>query len=148
MSDTSEGAKKAWKTRRKNHPVGKANSRINYRKRAFERYAPICAICGFGVEAVLEVAHLDCNRKNNEIANLVILCPNCHKMHDLDLIPTRIARAMRSWRKKPNWKKRMKDAGRKAKETRLKNFLSLRALRAVAARRKNRRKSDEQDKFR
>lgn len=61
---------------------------VNYRRLAFAHYDPLCAHCGFGVPAVLEVAHLDCNRQNNDIGNLVILCPNCHKMHDLDLIST------------------------------------------------------------
>ncbi len=37
---------------------------------------------------VLEVAHVDGKRQNNDIENLVILCPTCHKMHDIDLIST------------------------------------------------------------
>jgi predicted restriction endonuclease len=62
--------------------------KVNYRKIAFETYDPLCAHCGFGVPAILEVAHIDGNRSNNDPMNLVILCPNCHKMHDLDLIST------------------------------------------------------------
>lgn len=50
-------------------------NRVNYRKLAFSHYDPLCAHCGFGVQAVLEVAHIDCNRTNNHMANLVILCP-------------------------------------------------------------------------
>ena len=34
----------------------------NYRKLAFDAYAPICVHCGFGIREVLEVAHLDGNR--------------------------------------------------------------------------------------
>lgn len=112
---------------------------FNYRKLAFDVFEPMCAICGFGVKEVLEVAHLDCNRNNNGIDNLAILCPNCHKMHDLDLIPTRVAIAMRNWKKKANWEKRMGDAGRKAAETRRKNKLSAIAMKAAATRRKNER---------
>lgn len=87
---------------------------VNYRKLAFVNYDPLCAHCGFGIEAVLEVAHIDGNRQNNEIANLVILCPNCHKMLDLDLISNETIIQMRDRPKIVIWSKRMKDAGRKA----------------------------------
>ena len=92
--------------------------RINYRKLAFEHYDPLCAHCGFGVPAVLEVAHIDCNRANNEVSNLVILCPNCHKMLDLDLISNETIIQMRDRPKIVTWAKRMKDAGQKAAITR------------------------------
>jgi 5-methylcytosine-specific restriction endonuclease McrA len=64
--------------------------RFNYRGLAFEHYRDrlFCAHCGFGIREVLEVAHLDGHRKNNAVTNLVILCPTCHKMLDLDLIST------------------------------------------------------------
>ena len=89
-------------------------ARINYRKLAFEAYPPLCAHCGFGIPEVLEVAHLDGNRANNEIENLAILCPNCHKMHDIDLIPTEAIILLRDREKRVAWSKRMKDAGAKA----------------------------------
>ena len=95
--------------------------RVNYRKLAFERYDPLCAHCGFGVPAVLEVAHLDGNRGNNELSNLAILCPNCHKMHDLDLISTETIILMRDRPKIVTWSKRMKDAGKKAAIQRRRN---------------------------
>ncbi len=60
----------------------------NYRKLAFDHYAPICAYCGYGVPEILEVAHLDGDRRNNAVENLAVLCCNCHKMHDIGLIPT------------------------------------------------------------
>jgi len=88
--------------------------RINYRKIAFDAYDPLCAHCGFGVPAILEVAHVDGNRTNNAVVNLVILCPNCHKMHDLDLISTETIIQMRDRPKIVRWSKRMKDAGKKA----------------------------------
>jgi len=90
----------------------------NYRKIAFTAYPPTCAHCGFGVPEVLEVAHIDNNRSNNNIGNLVILCPNCHKMYDLDLISEETIRQMRDRPKKVKWAKRMKDAGAKAAQTR------------------------------
>src|SRR5437764_8246678 len=108
---------------------------VNYRKLAFNRYDPLCAHCGFGVPAVLEVAHLDCNRSNNDISNLAILCPNCHKMHDLDLISTEVIIEMRDRPKEVRWAKRMKDAGQKAALTRK---LKLAGKKAAETRRKNR----------
>jgi hypothetical protein len=92
--------------------------RVNYRKLAFEKYPPLCAHCGFGIKDVLEVAHIDGNRAHNDDLNLVILCPNCHKMHDLDLISTETIIQMRDRPKVVVWAKRMKDAGPKSAETR------------------------------
>jgi len=98
--------------------MAEQSKRINYRKLAFEHYDPLCAYCGFGIPSVLEAAHLDGNRNNNAISNLVILCPNCHKMHDLDIVSTETIIQMRDRPKVVNWSKRMKDAGRKAALTR------------------------------
>ena len=110
------------------------SKRINYRKLAFETYNPVCAHCGFGIPALLEVAHIDCNRANNDISNLAILCPNCHKMFDLDLISTETIIEMRDRPKIVDWKKRMKDAGQKAALTRKR---SMSAKKAVETRRRN-----------
>ena len=117
--------------------------RINYRKIAFQHYAPVCAHCGFGIPSVLEVAHIDGNRRNNDLKNLVVLCPNCHKMHDLDIISTETIVVMRDRPKTVNWRKRMKDAGRKAavtrktRVTRLRRKRRLAALKAAETRRQN-----------
>lgn len=116
-----------------------ATKRVNYRKLAFAHYDPLCAHCGFGVPAVLEVAHLDCDRTNNDVVNLVILCPNCHKMHDLDLISTATIIEMRDRPKVVTWSKRMKDAGQKAALTRLRRA----AARKAVATRKSRRANQE-----
>ncbi len=117
----------------------------NYRKRAFDHYQQLgqiaCAHCGFGIRDVLEIAHLDCNRSNNDMENLAILCPNCHKMHDLDMISTDTIRTMRDRPKVAVWAKRMKDAGKKAADTRLSNNQKkqrqVAAAKAVITRRKN-----------
>jgi 5-methylcytosine-specific restriction endonuclease McrA len=108
--------------------------KVNYRKLAFNHYDPLCAHCGFGVPAVLEVAHLDGDRTNNTMSNLAILCPNCHKMHDLDLITTETIIQMRDRPKVVKWSKRMKDAGQKAALKRLRRA----AARKAAATRKQR----------
>ena len=91
---------------------------MDYRKLAFQTYEPFCAYCGFGIRAILEVAHIDSNRGNNDLENLVILCPTCHKMLDVDLISSDTIRSVRDRARKANWAKRMKDAGKKAARTR------------------------------
>src|SRR5258707_7973034 len=90
--------------------------RINYRKLAFEHYKDrlFCAHCGFGISDVLEVAHLDCQRRNNDVSSLVLLCPTCHKMFDLDLISTETIIQMRHRPRVVSWSKRMKYAGKKS----------------------------------
>lgn len=52
----------------------------NYRYTAFQVYEHKCACCGYNEdERILEVHHIDSNRDNNNIDNLIILCPNCHR---------------------------------------------------------------------
>lgn len=102
-----------------------SSKKVNYRKLAFDHYKQfgqiVCVHCGFGLIPVLEVAHLDCNRSNNQVGNLAILCPNCHKMHDIGLISTGTIIAMRDGKREVNWAKRMKDAGAKAAKARKDN---------------------------
>jgi len=107
---------------------------VNYRKLAFSHYAPICAYCGFGVPEILEVAHLDGDHQNNALRNLALLCSNCHKMHDIGLIPTATIVQMRDRKKQVDWSKRMKDAGAKAALTRKRKAA---ARKAVETRRRN-----------
>jgi len=52
----------------------------NYRSKAFYEYPHKCACCGYDEDKrILEVHHIDSNRDNNNIDNLIILCPNCHR---------------------------------------------------------------------
>lgn len=52
----------------------------NYRKLAFRNYEHKCSICGWDEDAsILEVHHIDENREHNELDNLIILCPICHR---------------------------------------------------------------------
>ncbi len=101
---------------------------VNHRRLAFDHYAPICAYCGFGVPEILEVAHLDGNRQNNAVGNLAILCCNCHKMHDIGLIPTNTIIEMRDHTRQVDWSKRMKDAGVKAALTRKRRAAARKAV--------------------
>jgi predicted restriction endonuclease len=118
---------------------------INYRKLAFAHYKDrlFCAHCGFGIPDVLEVAHLDCQRSNNDVSNLVLLCPTCHKMFDLDLISIDTMLQMRDRPRVVRWAKRMKDAGKKAALSRKTRLAAKRrkwkraAAKAVATRKRN-----------
>lgn len=72
--------------RHKNEKATNLKDGTAYRRNAFNAYAHKCAICGYEEdERILEVHHLDENRENNKIENLVILCPNCHKKLTLHL---------------------------------------------------------------
>ena len=86
-----------WET-----PMGKRLK--GFRKRAFETYGFLCAWCGCGIPAVLEVAHIDGNRSHNGPSNLAILCLTCHRMLDLGIIPKTMVKKMRTKRKLGKWK--------------------------------------------
>jgi hypothetical protein len=49
-----------------------------YRRICFTHWKKECVICGFS--CVVEVHHLDENKKNNAVENLIPLCPNHHRM--------------------------------------------------------------------
>lgn len=50
-----------------------------YRDLAFRNYTHECAICHWkDDEEILQVHHIDEDRQNNNLNNLIILCPNCH----------------------------------------------------------------------
>lgn len=71
--------------RHKNEQIKRTDSTA-YRRNAFEFYEHKCAICGYNdCEKILEVHHIDENRDNNKLDNLIILCPNCHKKLTLHL---------------------------------------------------------------
>lgn len=52
----------------------------SYTKDAFSTYVNECAICRFSEKAALQVHHIDVDRLNNNIDNLIILCANHHCM--------------------------------------------------------------------
>jgi 5-methylcytosine-specific restriction endonuclease McrA len=63
------------------HPkhYGTATGLYTYRSKIFEVKEQKCEKCSYDEHIeILEVHHKDRNRKNNEIENLIILCPNCH----------------------------------------------------------------------
>ncbi len=61
-----------------NHPNWKGGENA-YRDMALRsNLARICKRCGQKDERLLAVHHIDENRKNNILSNLVWLCYNCH----------------------------------------------------------------------
>lgn len=62
----------------KNHPNWKGGEftyKYKLRKSGVEK---ICTMCKSKDERTLAVHHIDRNRKNNELENLIWLCHNCH----------------------------------------------------------------------
>ena len=54
----------------------------NYQKQAYRKYVHECVICNTTDMDILEVHHIDGNRDNNILDNLIILCANHHsKVH-------------------------------------------------------------------
>lgn len=64
---------------RENSPNWK-NGFTLYTDYAYETYVKECAICGFNDSNALEVHHIDRNKENNNIDNLIILCSNHHSL--------------------------------------------------------------------
>lgn len=64
-------------------PSHYGTSDINYRDKALRYYDNKCRICTYDeYPEILHVHHIDHNHMNNDLSNLIILCPNCHaKVH-------------------------------------------------------------------
>jgi hypothetical protein len=63
------------------HHNWKGGENIHHKKFLIENNIElICKICGTEDERILAVHHLDKNRKNNKIENLIFLCHNCHHL--------------------------------------------------------------------
>lgn len=57
-------------------------SEYKIRQKLLKRSDAKCERCGWSeAEEILEIHHRDCNKKNNKLSNLEMLCPTCHKYH-------------------------------------------------------------------
>lgn len=57
----------------------KAGTSVKYRKIALSHYGAVCKICGYNKHpCILHVHHIDHDRTNNKVENLLVCCPNCH----------------------------------------------------------------------
>ena len=62
------------------------NDSTAYRRNAFLKQPHKCALCNWDKdERILQVHHIDEDRNNNDLSNLIILCPNCHQYLTLHL---------------------------------------------------------------
>ena len=60
--------------------TGEWDNSLNYRLKALNVLEHKCIVCGWNEdERILEVHHIDENREHNNIKNLCILCPTCHR---------------------------------------------------------------------
>jgi hypothetical protein len=44
-----------------------------------------CQLCGFNEARILTLHHKDCDNRNNDSKNLILLCPNCHSLEHLKI---------------------------------------------------------------
>jgi FCS type zinc finger protein len=68
---------------------GTGNGKHDYQERAKEAYGNVCGICGLlptwnNKPIILDVHHIDGNRQNNDITNLKVVCPNCHRQEEMN----------------------------------------------------------------
>lgn len=65
----------------------------SYRRKAYAYYGKACSHCGYHEhEAALDIHHIDEDRSNNSVDNLIVLCPTCHALvtRGLAIIKNRI----------------------------------------------------------
>lgn len=58
----------------------------NYRDRALRHYGTKCEWCGYDFERLLDVHHIDRNRANGTIENLIVLCVFCHALDTRNIV--------------------------------------------------------------
>ena len=61
-----------------NRPRSKVDYVRGLKLRLLQIRGPRCETCGYSKIQILQVHHKDRNRKNNELENLELICPNCH----------------------------------------------------------------------
>jgi predicted nucleic acid-binding Zn ribbon protein len=61
-----------------NRPRDKVVLERAMKLRLIELRGMVCERCGYKKLEILQVHHKDRNRKNNDVSNLELVCPNCH----------------------------------------------------------------------
>lgn len=61
-----------------NAPKDKVKSQRSLKIRLLKQRGMYCEKCNHDKYQILQVHHKDRNRKNNELENLELVCPNCH----------------------------------------------------------------------
>lgn len=61
-------------------PAHYGSGETHYRDKALRNFPNKCFCCGYNNVHALEVHHIDKNRSNNKLENLIILCANCHTL--------------------------------------------------------------------
>ena len=61
-----------------NRPRDKVVSQRMLKLRLIKLRGKSCEICGYNKIEILHVHHKDRNRRNNNLDNLKLICPNCH----------------------------------------------------------------------
>lgn len=61
-----------------NRPRDKVVDQRRLKLRLLKLRGLACEICGYNKIEILHVHHKDRNRKNNDLDNLKLICPNCH----------------------------------------------------------------------
>ena len=56
-----------------------------YQKKALRHYGNLCELCGYDEFPICEVHHIDGDKKNNALENLIVLCPNHHTIITFNL---------------------------------------------------------------
>ena len=59
-------------------PRDKVKSQRALKVRLLNKRGQKCERCGYSKFEILHVHHKDRDRKNNELSNLELICPNCH----------------------------------------------------------------------
>ena len=66
-------------------PKDKVKNHRSLRDLIFQKRGPKCEDCGFDAHEILQIHHIDRDRKNNTLTNLRLLCPNCHALEHFRL---------------------------------------------------------------
>ena len=59
-------------------PKDKVKSLTALRSRLVKVRGVNCERCGYSKKEILQIHHKDRNKNNNDLNNLVLICPNCH----------------------------------------------------------------------